>query len=214
MPAFLHEKPFIAGKQTVKPVPVPRKVWCLVAMDLVGPMKKSEEGYEYILTLIDYWTKWVVLKPLKSKHATEVARALLEVYADWGVPEIHISDQGTEFCNKLLDGMFHSVCVCLFSRHIQFRCRDLFYSHLSFSSGENSRKTQSKPTDDPEQLLVYGEQPKLPPTKDSKKRTLDFANSVNKSLYEMTKTYHRITTAYHPQANGMVSYTVLPKYTF
>jgi IS30 family transposase len=75
-------------------------------MDLVGPLKESPEGYKYFLTLVDYFTKWIILKPLRTKQGHEVAQALLEVYSDWGVCDIHISDQGTEFCNELLDGRF------------------------------------------------------------------------------------------------------------
>ena len=32
----------------------------------------------------------------------------------------------------------------------------------------------------------------------------EFVNSVNKKLFKRFKTEHRITTAYHPQANGLV----------
>lgn len=46
----------------------------------------------------------MVLKALRNKKAYEVVRALTEVYTDFGVAAIHITDQGGEFVNKLLDG--------------------------------------------------------------------------------------------------------------
>lgn len=32
----------------------------------------------------------------------------------------------------------------------------------------------------------------------------EFVNTVNKKLFSMTKTEHRISSAYHPQTNGLV----------
>ena len=96
----------VAVHQVLHPIPIKTKVWYMVSMDLIGPLTVTAEGYQYCLTMIDYFTKWPILKPLRSKSAREVARALFEVYAEWGICDIHITDQGTEFCNKLLDGMY------------------------------------------------------------------------------------------------------------
>lgn len=32
----------------------------------------------------------------------------------------------------------------------------------------------------------------------------EFVNQVNQKLFQMTKTVHRISSAYHPQTNGLV----------
>ena len=32
----------------------------------------------------------------------------------------------------------------------------------------------------------------------------EFVNKVNQELFDLTKTTHRISTAYHPQTNGLV----------
>ena len=57
----------------LQPLPVITKVWFCVGMDLTGPLIHSE-GYTYILTIIDHFTKWTETRPLRSKDAEEVAR--------------------------------------------------------------------------------------------------------------------------------------------
>lgn len=48
-------------------------------------------------------------------------------------------------------------------------------------------------------------QKKTKKTREEKRKELvSFANALNKSLFELTRTHHRITTAYHPAGNGMV----------
>ena len=48
--------------------------------DFVGPITPaSSSGNRFILTLSDYYTKWVDAVPLPSKHATGVAASLLKV---------------------------------------------------------------------------------------------------------------------------------------
>lgn len=88
----------------------------------------------------EFFLLQVVLKPLRNKTAHEVARALLEVSADMGLCSIHITDQGTEFVNKLLDGktnrkdvLFHAACKTV----------RLIDSLLSFSIFHLKGKTQT-----------------------------------------------------------------------
>ena len=53
----------------LQPPPVITKVWFRVGMDLTGPLIESQ-GYLYILTFIDHFTKWIVTSPLKTKTRT------------------------------------------------------------------------------------------------------------------------------------------------
>ena len=59
-----------------------------VAIDLVGPIGPvSEKGHWYILTLVDYATRYPKAVPLKNIDTETVAEALLDVYSRVGVPE-------------------------------------------------------------------------------------------------------------------------------
>ena len=54
-----------------------------MGIDFIDPITPaSSSGNRFILTLSDYYTKWVDAVPLKlpSKHATGVAASLLKVH--------------------------------------------------------------------------------------------------------------------------------------
>lgn len=69
-----------------------------VAIDLVGPIYKSDNGKRYIAVTIDTSTRWCISKALKFKSKIEVAKFLIyEVFMVFGRPNILISDQGLEF---------------------------------------------------------------------------------------------------------------------
>ena len=54
-------------------VVVPIKNWCQIAIDLMVGLKPEPYGHRNILTVIDYFTKWPEIIPLKMKTAKEVA---------------------------------------------------------------------------------------------------------------------------------------------
>ncbi len=63
---------------------------------------KAESGHVYCLVLVDVFSGFIVLRPLKDKKATTIARELWEVFCTLGVPKVLQSDNGTEFCNETL----------------------------------------------------------------------------------------------------------------
>ena len=58
------------------PVPVKEEAWWQVGMDLVGPLPETPK---YIMTLMDYYTKWAEASALKDKSASSVADVLYSV---------------------------------------------------------------------------------------------------------------------------------------
>ena len=68
-----------------------------IHVDLIGKLLKAD-GFEYILTVIDARTRYLIAVPLRNKCAKTVARALFErVIAQYGPMETIISDCGAEF---------------------------------------------------------------------------------------------------------------------
>ena len=61
--------------EPLQPMPVIARAWYRVGMDLTGPLIQSE-GYQYISTMVDHFTKWVETRPLKSKATDEVSRGV------------------------------------------------------------------------------------------------------------------------------------------
>jgi hypothetical protein len=60
------------------PVPVVSP-WYHIGIDFVGPLTRSTQGNEYILTICDYFTKFVLANPMKNKQASGVAATLYKV---------------------------------------------------------------------------------------------------------------------------------------
>ena len=65
-------------------------------IDLISGLPTSErEGYKYILTCIDAYTRFVWACPLKTQEASEIVEALMDrVVGHFGVPKSVHSDQG------------------------------------------------------------------------------------------------------------------------
>lgn len=77
------------------------QVWHLVGMDLIGPFQATAHGHKYILTVTDYFSKYVEAVPIADKSAIAVAKAIFKVYCRHGAPVHLICDQGKEFINKV-----------------------------------------------------------------------------------------------------------------
>ena len=74
-----------------------------VAVDLVGLITPaSERGQRYILTLVDYATRYPEAVPLKNIDTETVAEALLDMYSRLGIPEEVLSYQGTQFVSSCM----------------------------------------------------------------------------------------------------------------
>ena len=64
--------------------------------------------YRYILVVLDIFSQFLFLRPLKSKSSSEVAGVLLQIFSDIGPPLRIQSDQGTEF-----KGVVHTLMTSL-----------------------------------------------------------------------------------------------------
>ena len=69
-----------------------------VAIDLVGPIAPaSDKGHRYILTLVDYATRYPEAVPLKNIDTETVAESFFDMYSRVEVPEEVLSDLETQF---------------------------------------------------------------------------------------------------------------------
>lgn len=85
----------------LQPIPVEPQVWYMVGMDLVGPYRKTADGNQYILTVTDYFSKYVEAVPIPDKTALSVAKGIFKLYCRHGAPVNIICDQGREFINHV-----------------------------------------------------------------------------------------------------------------
>ena len=74
-----------------------------VAVDQIGPIEPaSEAGHRYILTLVDYATRYPEAVPLKRIDIEAIAEALVDIFGRISVPEEILSDQGTWFISDCM----------------------------------------------------------------------------------------------------------------
>ena len=73
-----------------------------VAVDIVGPLRRTKKGNRYILTLMDFATRYPEAIPLRRIDAGTVAEALCTIFTRLGIPEEILSDQGTQFMSTLM----------------------------------------------------------------------------------------------------------------
>jgi transposase InsO family protein len=71
----------------------------------------SPEGYKYCLLLVDVFTGFLILRPLKDNTAVVTARALFEIFSIIGIPRILQSDNGDSFSADLIHALTHSLGI-------------------------------------------------------------------------------------------------------
>jgi hypothetical protein len=94
-------KPSSLGRAPLQPIatgfPMQR-----IGIDIVK-MPTSHQGRNKVLTIIDYFTKWVELVPLEDERADTIARSLFrEWIARFGAPHILHSDRGQNVDGKIV----------------------------------------------------------------------------------------------------------------
>ena len=74
------------------PASFPSRPWERLGLDLF-----ENEG-KIFLIVVDYYSRWIEIKPLPTnQHAETVIRALKEIFAVHGIPDLVVSDNGPQF---------------------------------------------------------------------------------------------------------------------
>ncbi|KAH6563597.1 hypothetical protein BASA62_008432 [Batrachochytrium salamandrivorans] len=84
----------------VPPVALPFERW---GIDFYGPMVETKSGNKYLITCIDYATRWVLAKPVKDMTESAVSAFLYELMMTYGAPFEIISDRGKSFLAEGID---------------------------------------------------------------------------------------------------------------
>jgi hypothetical protein len=76
-----------------------------LSIDLLKLPNPDAFGMAYVVVVVDNFSHWTSLVPVKNKSAFEAARALVKVTGDFGVPLRLRSDGGAEFVNGIITGL-------------------------------------------------------------------------------------------------------------
>ena len=84
-------------------MPVPIGPNHRVHIDLMGPLRTSENGNKYVMVMTDAFTKWVELAAITDKTAKTIGRIFFEGWiCRFSAPLTIVTDQGKEFNNAIL----------------------------------------------------------------------------------------------------------------
>ena len=81
----------VSAHEPLIPTPVPEYPFQKVGADLF-----TLDGVTYLLT-VDYYSKWLSIAPLHDTKSIDVIRELKRIFADFGSPEILVTDGGPQF---------------------------------------------------------------------------------------------------------------------
>jgi hypothetical protein len=73
-----------------------------VNIDSIGPLPPDEYGNIHILVLIDCFSRFVELYPIKAVDAKCTAPCLVDFVSRYGMPNYVLSDRGSQFCNAAI----------------------------------------------------------------------------------------------------------------
>ena len=95
-----HTPPMGKQKMAVQP-------WQIIAIDYVGPFPRAKRtGNTCLLVITDIFTKFVIIQPLKDAKTKQLTFFVENmVFLLFGVPEIVVSDNGTQFVSKEFRGL-------------------------------------------------------------------------------------------------------------
>ncbi|RVE60744.1 hypothetical protein OJAV_G00184140 [Oryzias javanicus] len=100
--------------KTLPPPSQPTKIkepWEAIAMYLIGPFSETLQGNQYVLALIDLFTKFLVAEPLKSKTAAEASAVLTSKLYTFGLVRKIVTDQENEFVSQLNNIIFNDLNI-------------------------------------------------------------------------------------------------------
>ena len=79
-----------------------------IAMNVIGPLSRTQRGNRYILTICDYATLYLeaVAMPSVYIEVTRIARELVNLFSHVGVSDEILTDQGTNFMSSLPEKIY------------------------------------------------------------------------------------------------------------
>ena len=92
-----------------QPLPIPEKPFRDIAMDLIGPLKKTKSGNKYILSIVCRLTKFAFAWPLANIKDETVMKIFQDQFLfKYGICERLLTDRGTNLCSEYSENLYRS----------------------------------------------------------------------------------------------------------
>ena len=75
----------------------------LVSIDICGPLPETQSGNRYILSMIDKFSRFCMLVPIKDQRTITVVKAYQKWLNLFGPPKNLLSDNGTQFTSQIFN---------------------------------------------------------------------------------------------------------------
>lgn len=74
------------------------------AVDYLATLPTTTEGFRHCLVMVDTFSKWVEIIPMRSKASSEVWNRMFEVFCRFGLPVEIRCERGKEFAEAVTEG--------------------------------------------------------------------------------------------------------------
>lgn len=103
----------VGGKQhgELHPIPKVETPFHTVHADHLGPFIRSKRGNTYILVLVDGFTKYINIKPVRDTRSSTTIRVMREHVSYFGAPSRLVTDRGTSFTSSSFRSFIKSMGV-------------------------------------------------------------------------------------------------------
>lgn len=97
----------------MQPVEWPQRPWQKLCIDIVGPLEHVPQNNRFIITLVDYHSKWPEAYFCSSVSTSTVKEFLTGVFSREGYPEEIVTDNGPQFISREFKEFLHDRAIRL-----------------------------------------------------------------------------------------------------
>jgi len=94
---FIHQ--LLTDLQAIS-APWPFDKW---GMDIIRPFPPATGQRQFLIVVVDYFTKWIEAEPLAKITTTNVQTFMWKIICRFGVPHTVITDNGWQFVDRKLE---------------------------------------------------------------------------------------------------------------
>jgi len=78
-----------------------RSTFIHLGLDIIGPLPETRSRNQYIIVIVDYFTKWVEAQPLSTIISRDIVNFLSQIFARFGIQNTITTDNGVQFNSDL-----------------------------------------------------------------------------------------------------------------